>query len=117
MNAQLTARVRISDIVPQVDCGRYAVKRVIGDTVDVRATKVIVFSISAAYAGIAGGMFTTYQSFMNPENFGFAQIVLVLSMIVVGGLGTLPGTLIGVLLLGILPEIMRTVKWALVAGD
>lgn len=76
--------------------------------IDVRATKVIVFSISAAYAGIAGGMFTTYQSFMNPENFGFAQIVLVLSMIVVGGLGTLPGTLIGVVLLGILPEVMRT---------
>ena len=76
--------------------------------IDVRATKIIAFSISAAYAGIAGGMFTTYQSFMNPENFGFAQIVLVLSMIVVGGLGTLPGTLIGVVLLGILPEVMRT---------
>lgn len=76
--------------------------------IDVRATKIIVFAISAAYAGIAGGMFTTYQSFMNPESFGFAQIVLVLSMIVVGGLGTLPGTLIGVVLLGILPELMRT---------
>ena len=76
--------------------------------IDVRATKIVVFAISAAYAGIAGGMFTTYQSFMNPDNFGFAQIVLVLSMIVVGGLGTLPGTLIGVVLLGILPEIMRT---------
>ena len=76
--------------------------------IDVRATKIIVFSISACYAGIAGGMFTTYQSFMNPDNFGFAQIVLVLSMIVVGGLGTLPGTLIGVVVLGVLPEIMRT---------
>lgn len=76
--------------------------------IDVRATKIIVFSISAAYAGIAGGMFTTYQSFMNPDNFGFAQIVLVLSMIVVGGLGTVPGTLIGAVLLGVLPEIMRT---------
>ncbi len=76
--------------------------------IDVRATKIIVFAISAAYAGIAGGLFTTYQSFMNPESFGFTQIVLVLSMIVVGGLGTLPGTLIGVVLLGILPELMRT---------
>lgn len=76
--------------------------------IDVRGTKIIVFAISAAYAGIAGGMFTTYQSFMTPESFGFTQIVLVLSMIVVGGLGTLPGTLIGVVLLGILPEIMRT---------
>ena len=76
--------------------------------IDVRSTKIIVFTISACYAGIAGGMFTTYQSFMNPETFGFAQIVLVLTMIVVGGLGSLPGTLIGVVLLGLLPEIMRT---------
>jgi branched-chain amino acid transport system permease protein len=76
--------------------------------IDVRKTKIIVFAISAAYAGIAGGMFTMFQSFVNPETFGFAQIVLVLSMIVVGGLGTLPGTLVGVVLLGLLPEVMRT---------
>ncbi|MEO8855566.1 MAG: branched-chain amino acid ABC transporter permease [Burkholderiaceae bacterium] len=76
--------------------------------IDVRATKIIVFSLSACYAGVAGGMLTTYQSFMNPETFGFAQIVLVFTMIVVGGLGTLPGALIGAVLLGLLPEIMRT---------
>jgi branched-chain amino acid transport system permease protein len=76
--------------------------------IDVRTTKIAVFAISACYAGIAGGMFTMYQSFMNPASFGFAQIVLVLSMIVVGGLGTLPGTLIGVVILGLLPEVMRT---------
>lgn len=76
--------------------------------IDVRRTKILVFTVSAAYAGIAGGMFTTYQSYVNPETFGFAQIVLVLSMIVVGGLGTLPGTLIGVVILGLLPDVMRT---------
>jgi branched-chain amino acid transport system permease protein len=76
--------------------------------IDVRATKIAVFAISACYAGIAGGMFTMFQSFMNPATFGFSQIVLVLSMIVVGGLGTLPGTLIGVAILGLLPEVMRT---------
>jgi branched-chain amino acid transport system permease protein len=76
--------------------------------IDVRRTKIVAFAISATYAGIAGAMFTTFQSYVNPESFGFAQIVLVLSMIVVGGLGTLPGTLIGVALLGLLPEVMRT---------
>jgi len=76
--------------------------------IDVRATKVWAFAISAVYAGIAGGMFTLYQSFVNPEVFGFGQIVLLLSMIVVGGLGSIPGVLIGVALLGLLPEIMRT---------
>lgn len=75
--------------------------------IDVPRTKVVVFAISAAYAGIAGGIFTTFQSFVNPETFGFAQIVLVLSMIVIGGLGTIPGTLIGVVLLGLLPDVMR----------
>ena len=76
--------------------------------VDVRATKVWAFAISGVYAGTAGGMFTLYQSFANPEVFGFGQIVLVLSMIVVGGLGSTPGVLIGVVLLGLLPELMRT---------
>jgi branched-chain amino acid transport system permease protein len=76
--------------------------------IDVGMTKVVAFAISAVYAGVAGGMFSMYQSFVNPETFGFAQIVLVLSMIVIGGLGTLPGTLIGVVLLGLMPEILRT---------
>ena len=76
--------------------------------IDVRTTKVWAFAISAVYAGIGGGMFTLYQSFVNPEVFGFGQIVLILSMIVVGGLGSIPGVLIGVVLLGLLPEVMRT---------
>jgi branched-chain amino acid transport system permease protein len=76
--------------------------------IDVRATKVLAFAISAVYAGVAGGMFTLFQSFVNPDVFGFGQIVLLLSMIVVGGLGSIPGVLIGVALLGLLPEIMRT---------
>ena len=75
--------------------------------IDVRRTKVSAFAISAAYAGVAGGMFTLYQSFVNPDVFGFGQIVLLLSMIVVGGLGSIPGALVGVALLGLLPEIMR----------
>jgi branched-chain amino acid transport system permease protein len=76
--------------------------------INVRATRVWAFVVSGVYAGIAGGTFTLYHSFVNPELFGFAQIVLVLSMIVVGGLGSLPGVLIGVALLGLLPEVMRT---------
>ena len=76
--------------------------------INVRGTRILAFAISGIYAGIAGGTFTLFQSFVNPEQFGFNQIVLVLSMIVVGGLGSLPGVLIGVVLLGLMPEIMRT---------
>jgi branched-chain amino acid transport system permease protein len=77
--------------------------------VDVRRVKVLAFALSGVYAGVAGGMFTLYQSFVNPEQFGFVTIVLLLSMIVVGGLGTIPGVLIGVVILGLLPELLRTV--------
>ncbi|MGE0737368.1 MAG: branched-chain amino acid ABC transporter permease [Alphaproteobacteria bacterium] len=76
--------------------------------VDVRGTKIWSFVISAVYASIAGSMFTLFQSYANPDQFGFGQIVLLLSMIVVGGLGTLPGVLIGVALLGLLPQILST---------
>ena len=75
--------------------------------IDVHAVKVWSFAISAVYAGVAGGMYTLFQSFVNPEVFGFEQIVLLLSMIVVGGLGTIPGVLIGVALLGLLPDVLR----------
>jgi branched-chain amino acid transport system permease protein len=76
--------------------------------INVPLTKMLAFAVSAIYAGIAGGMLTLYQAFFNPEVFGFGQVVLVLSMMVVGGMGTLPGVLIGVLLIGLLPELMRT---------
>jgi branched-chain amino acid transport system permease protein len=76
--------------------------------VDVTRTKILAFTVSAVYAGVAGGMYAMFRTTVNPETFGFTQIVLVLSMIVVGGLGTLPGVLIGVALLGLLPEVMRT---------
>jgi branched-chain amino acid transport system permease protein len=76
--------------------------------IDVARTKVFAFTISAVYAGIAGGMYSMFRTTVNPETFGFEQIVLVLSMVVVGGLGSLPGVLVGVALLGLLPEIMRT---------
>ena len=62
-------------------------------------------------------MFTLYQSFANPEVFGFSLIVLILSMVVVGGLGSIPGVLIGVVLLGLLPELMRTTMAAAAAGS
>lgn len=75
--------------------------------VNVYQTKIHAFVISAVYAGIAGGMFTLFQSFVGPDKFGFVTLVLLLSMVVVGGLGTLPGTVIGAVFLTLLPEGMR----------
>ncbi|UOM36559.1 branched-chain amino acid ABC transporter permease [Acuticoccus sp. I52.16.1] len=76
--------------------------------ISVRRTKIAAFTISSAYAGLAGGMLTMFNSFIHPDNFGFAPVVLLLSMLVVGGMGSLPGTLLGVVVIGLLPELLRT---------
>ncbi len=75
--------------------------------IDVRRTKVLAFAISAFYAGVAGGAYTLFQSFVHPDGLGVWTLVLVLSMIVVGGSGAIGGVLLGVVLLGLLPEALR----------
>lgn len=75
--------------------------------IDVKRVKITAFVLSAVYAGIAGGMFTLYESFVNPDVLGVAQLVLVLTMVVVGGPGSILGVLLGVVLIGLLPEFLR----------
>ena len=69
--------------------------------INVAFVKVIAFTISAVYAGIAGGMYTLFQSFVNPDALDVRVLVLLLSMLVVGGSGSIPGVLIGVALMGV----------------
>jgi branched-chain amino acid transport system permease protein len=75
--------------------------------IDVRKTKISAFVISAVYAGISGGGYTLFQSFVNPDVLGVNQLVLVLSMVVVGGTGSIAGVLLGVVVVGLLPELLR----------
>jgi branched-chain amino acid transport system permease protein len=75
--------------------------------INVNRVKMIVFTISATYAGVAGGMYTLFQSFVNPDVLGVGQLVLVLAMVVVGGQGSLTGVLLGAVVIGLLPEILR----------
>jgi branched-chain amino acid transport system permease protein len=75
--------------------------------IDVKRTKVAAFVLSAALAGIAGGTYTLYQSFVTPDSVGLAQLILVLTMVVVGGSGSIGGVLLGVVLIGLLPEVLR----------
>jgi branched-chain amino acid transport system permease protein len=74
---------------------------------DRRAFPVMAFVLSAVFAGLAGGTFTLFQSFINPDSVGLAQLILVLTMVVVGGSGSIAGVLVGVVLIGLLPEILR----------
>lgn len=75
--------------------------------IDVRRVKVIAFVISAFYAGVAGGMYTLFQSYVHPDGLGVWTLVLLLTMVVVGGSGTVGGMVLGTLLIGILPEVLR----------
>jgi branched-chain amino acid transport system permease protein len=75
--------------------------------------KLLSVVISAGIAGLAGSLFAYYQQFINPNYFVFMQSVLVVCMIVLGGMGSIPGVILGALLLDSLPEIVRQAfsKW------
>lgn len=77
--------------------------------INVTVMKIQVFVISAFFAGIAGALWAYTTGYISPNDFHFSQSILVLAMVVVGGLGSLPGVLIGALLLILLPELLRGV--------
>lgn len=75
--------------------------------INLRATKIGAFTLSAFYAGAAGGIYTLFASFIHPDALGFETTITVLTMIVVGGLGTTGGAVVGALFLGLLAEFLR----------
>jgi branched-chain amino acid transport system permease protein len=71
--------------------------------------KIQVFGVSCFFAGVAGALFAHTANFISPDSFRFTESILILSMIVVGGLGSIPGSVIGGLLMILLPEILRDI--------
>jgi len=69
--------------------------------------KILAFSLGATWAGIAGVFFAGKFAFVSPESFTFFESVVVLSMVVLGGLGSIPGVILGALMIEILPELLR----------
>lgn len=76
--------------------------------VDTYRYKVIIFVLSAAYAAVAGSLYVHYLNFVAPGTFGFMASILLLTMVVVGGIGAFWGPVIGASILTILPEYLRT---------
>jgi branched-chain amino acid transport system permease protein len=77
--------------------------------VDVVRFKVLSFILGSAIAGLAGGFYAHFLTFIMPQNFGFGQSIVILCMVVFGGIGTRWGPLVGAIILGILPEISRPI--------
>jgi branched-chain amino acid transport system permease protein len=75
--------------------------------VNVRYHKTFAFVLGSSFAGLAGVLFAHYQEFLHPSNFSFLVTVSVLLMIVVGGLGSLRGAVLGALVVTVLPELLR----------
>jgi branched-chain amino acid transport system permease protein len=65
--------------------------------------KTLAFGISAAYAGVAGGLFAISSAFVNPDTFPIALSIFLLVGIVVGGLGGLSGLVVGAIFVAFLP--------------
>lgn len=75
--------------------------------INVARYKIQVFALSAGYAGIAGGVYAAYLGIINPYSFNVELSLTLVIMIVVGGLGSVPGSILGVAILEILPEFGR----------
>lgn len=69
--------------------------------------KIEAFTLSGFFAGLAGGLWAYTTGYISPNDFNFSNSILILAMVVVGGLGSLPGAICGALLLILLPEVLR----------
>lgn len=69
--------------------------------------KLTAFAGGAFIAGLAGSIFASFQDSVFPSNFDFQQLVIVYCMVILGGLGNIPGVIVGAVILSILPEFLR----------
>lgn len=74
--------------------------------------KLIAFGLSGLYAAIAGCLFATHMQFVSPDDFSFDKSIVFLSMLVVGGSGSIVGSMLGAAALTLLPEMLRAVGHA-----
>ena len=75
--------------------------------INARNVKLLAFSLGATFGGVAGAMFSAFQGFVSPESFTLNESIIVLAMIVLGGLGHIPGVVLGAVLLALFPEVLR----------
>lgn len=70
--------------------------------------KVLAFSLAAFFAGVGGALYAHYQSFLEPSKFGFMFSIEMFVIVVLGGLGSLTGSIISAIVLTVLPEMLRS---------
>jgi len=79
-------------------------------TVDVASYKLAAFAMGTAIAGVAGGLYTFFSRFLMPDDFGFITSITVLSMVAVGGIGSVFGVIVATIILTLMPEFFRFIS-------
>jgi branched-chain amino acid transport system permease protein len=69
--------------------------------------KLTAFALGSTWAGLAGVVFASQLSFINPSSFSFLESIMILSIVVLGGMGSIPGVILGAIVLIVLPEQLR----------
>ncbi len=84
----------------------------VAETLGVNAwqTKTRLFATSAAFAGVAGGLYAMLLEFVGPENFNLALSISFVTLIVVGGLATVPGAVLGALFVQYVPSLTSSIS-------
>lgn len=72
--------------------------------------KVTAFILGAFFAGIAGGLYSHFIQYINPEDFNFLRSVEIVAMVILGGMGSTLGSVIAAIILTILPELLRDIQ-------
>ncbi|MDG0852650.1 branched-chain amino acid ABC transporter permease [Roseateles puraquae] len=77
--------------------------------INTRNLKLLAFGMGATFGGVSGAMFASFQGFVSPESFSLQESVMIVAMVVLGGIGHIPGVILGALMLSALPEVLRYV--------
>jgi branched-chain amino acid transport system permease protein len=72
--------------------------------------KLAAFTIGTALAGLAGGLYAYMTQLIVPDAFGFIQSVTILAMVVIGGIGSTWGVVVGAILITLMPEMFRFIN-------
>jgi branched-chain amino acid transport system permease protein len=78
--------------------------------INTRNMKLLAFGMGATFGGVSGAMFAAFQGFVSPESFSLTESIMIVAMVVLGGIGHLPGVILGAVLLSSLPEALRWVS-------
>ena len=76
--------------------------------IDKTRTKLSAFALGATWAGLGGVVFAAKTTFINPESFTLMESIIILCVVVLGGMGSIVGVIVGALVLILLPEYLRT---------